>query len=272
MGAHRWDAGRVGVRRSVRLLVGASLLAALTGCGLGAGEADDDPSSDIDGSWTLVDGRDAEGTFPLGDRPVTLQVNGEEAGGTSACNHYFASVARDGDAVRFTGVGGTEMGCEPDVMALEQRYTAALMLVRRADRGAGSLTLSGPDVVLDFALDPPVPTAALVGTTWVLESLVDGETASSTTGEAATLVLAEDGSLSGGTGCREFRGSYVLRGAEIVVTGLDASVGPDRCTARTRPQDDHVLGVLDTFRATVDRDSLVLTAPDGRGLQLRAQD
>lgn len=233
--------------------------------------ADDSPRPDIDGGWTLVGGRDAEGTFPRGGRSVTLQVDGEEAGGTSACNHYFATVARDGDAVRFTGVGGTEMACEPDLMALEQRYTAALMLVARADRAADSLTLSGPDVVLDFALDHPVPAAALAGTTWVLESLLDGDTASSTTGDPATLVLAEDGSLSGGTGCREFRGSYVLRGAEFVVTELDASVGPDRCTARTHPQDDHVLGVLGTFRATVDRDSLVLTAPDGLGLQLRAQ-
>jgi heat shock protein HslJ len=227
-------------------------------------------SDDLDGAWVLTGGTaDAEVLQPLPDAPVTLVVAGQEASGRSACNHYGATLRRDGDAIGVSNVGGTEMGCEPHVMELERRYVGALMAVTAARRGEETLTLTGPAVRLDFALEPPVPTADLVGTTWVLESVLDGDTAASPSGRAR-LRLDEDGTLVGSTGCREFRGRYRVHGSEVVLSELDATVGRDRCTATSRDQDEHVLTVLEGFRAVVEGDLLTLTARDGRGLQLRA--
>ena len=48
----------------------------------------------------------------------------------------------DDAAVRFDGLGGTEMGCDPDVMTLEQTYLAALADVREASLEGNQLVLS----------------------------------------------------------------------------------------------------------------------------------
>lgn len=261
----------------LRGLAALAVLAALAaGCGSGSG---DDPAPgggtsqqvDLDGSWHLVSGRDAEGTFVLRGREVTLKVDGRDAGGTSACNLYGTEVTVDGDAVRFGAAMGTEMACEPPVMELERRYLAGLQAVERAERTEETLTLSGPDVVLELELDPPVRDAALVGTTWVLESLIDGETVSSTMGRG-TLVLAEDGTLTGSSGCRILRGSYELDGDRLVVGELLADPAAGRCAEGAEAQHDHVVGVLrDGPTVAVQGDRLTLTARDGQGLDLRGQ-
>lgn len=256
------------VAAAVSLAVGTAACARPSGTGAVAGAGAG--SADLDGAWVLTGGRTGAGALePLPDAPVTLVVAGKEVSGRSACNHYGTTLRRDGDTIRISNVGGTEMGCEPHVMELERRYVEALMTVTAAHRSEGSLTLTGSGVRLEFALQPPVDTADLVGTTWVLESLLDEDTAASTAGPGR-LRLEEDGTLTGSTGCREFRGRYRVHGSGVLLTDLDTALGPGRCTATRRAQDGHVLAVLEGFRATVDRDLLTLTARDGRGLQLRA--
>lgn len=260
--------------RVLAVLVALALLVA--GCGdTAGGPGDGGPGGgtsqqvDLEGSWHLVSGRDAEGTFVLGRREVTLKVEGSDAGGTSACNLYGTEVTVDGDAVSFGAAMGTEMACPPAVMELERRYLAGLQAVERAERTDGSLTLSGPDVVLELELDPPVPDAPLVGTTWVLGSLIQGETVSSTLGRG-TLRLAEDGTLAGSSGCRMLRGSYELDGDRLVVGDLVADPAAGRCAEGIEAQHDHVVGVLrDRPTVVIDGERLTLSADDGRGLDLR---
>ncbi len=253
-------------RRWIALVATAVLLA---GCGEQVGTATGDV--DLEGSWHLVDARDAAGAFDLADREVTLTAKGTEAGGTSACNLYGGRVDVAGDSVTISQLGGTEMACEPAAMELEQRYLAALQSVERGERTGDSLTLSGPDVTLDFGLDPPVEDAALVGTTWVLESLVDGDSVSSVAHDGE-LTFLRGGVMVGDVGCGQQRGRYSLDGDEVVVTAFrDRDPSAGRCPDDVEAQHDHVVAVLhDAFTATVEGDRLTLMTQAGKGLEFRA--
>jgi heat shock protein HslJ len=253
--------------RGIPLAAAVSVLAVVAACG---GTGTGSGGVDLDGSWRLVSGRDADGSLPdLATRPVTLVVDGEQAGGVSACNHYGGRVEVDGDTVDIGELGGTEMACEPAVMDLEQRYLAALGAVERGERTGGALTLSGPDVALEYDLVPPEADAELVGTTWLLESLIDGETASSTV-PGGRLELADDGILTAETACGEVHGSYRLDG-QAVVPQLDVAPAPARCDEQASAQHRHVVGVLSgRFTWQVDGTRLLVTSPEGLGLEYRA--
>jgi heat shock protein HslJ len=244
----------------------ATVFIVLAACG------DADPvaaGEDVDGVWELVEGRGPDGPLPLVDgHPVTLNIEGSQLGG-NACNHYGATLTRDGNSVRIGELEATAMACEPAVMEVESAYFSALGDVDRVARDGDTLTLSGPSAELRFAPVPPVPTADLVGTTWTLETLIQGETASSVAGETAMLLLAADGSLTGSTGCREFTGAYTETGGEIVVTEM--TMGEQDCPDDLRAQDSHVVEVIgDGFRVAVDGNTLTLSSRGELGLVYRA--
>lgn len=251
------------------VLVAVALLLVVAACG--GGDLRSVVGDDPDGEWELVSGTGPDGALPLvDDAPVTLRVGQGELSGRSACNHYFAQVSVDGDRVRIENAGGTEMGCEPEVMALEGAYLTALTTVDRVARNGDQLVFTGPQTELRFTAVPPVPTSDLVGTTWTLETLVTGEVASSVrseTGDPPTLLLAADGTLTATTGCRDVHGRYEVTGAEVVAVEMTAD---GDCPPDLAEQDDHVVAVLgDGFRATVEQD--VLTLSDGdKGLVYRA--
>lgn len=242
------------------------------------------------GAWVLVDA-DPALDVPA-DTRVTLEVVADgdawQVGGVAACNSYGGTVVTDGATWRTEGYGATEMGCEPPLMEAERAYLDALVTVDTWERPATDrLVLSSADVELRFDALPPVPTADLTGTTWVLDGLVvgtddDGSVSSTVaTADEATLRLAEDGTVEATTGCRAFSGSWTERGDELVLPefGQDdgspnvAADGTTTCDAATVAQEDHVLSVLgDGFRAEVDGPRLTLTSRDGLGLTYRATD
>ena len=227
-------------------------LLALAACG---GQAGGGP--DPRGAWELVSD----------DGTATLVLEDGQLSGRSFCNSYSGSYRLDDDALSVAGLGGTEMGCEPQVMAAETAFLSALAAADRVSLDGEELVLTGADVTLRFREQPPVEDRALAGTRWVLDTLVDGEVASSVLGEG-TLRLADDGTASGSTGCRPFLGTWQVSGDALSLVLTRDDVG---CPADLGRQDEHVLAVLDAGpRATVDGERLTLTAPDGRGLSYRA--
>jgi heat shock protein HslJ len=249
---------------ALRLLLAACLL--VSGCADSATGATADPTGD----WELVElwrGSTVE-PLPVGGR-ATLAVAGGTLDGTSFCNSYSGSYELDGDELVVEGLGGTEMGCAPELMTAETSYLEALGAVERVGSRDGYLVLTGPDVELRFRPVAPVPTMQLLGTRWVLETLLDGEVASSTTGQPAELLLADDGTFTGSTGCRPFRGEWELAGDVVRVRGL--ALDEEGCPADVAAQDGHVVGVLEgDVQVEVAGDSLTLTGRDGSGLVYRA--
>ncbi|MBN1093923.1 META domain-containing protein [Blastococcus sp. TML/M2B] len=258
------------MRRIVLFLVG---VLALTACGSddgGAGTgADDSDAPEVTGEWQLASGSSIGADLPSPPGvTATLTLSDGRASGTAFCNRYMASYELDGSSFSFGDIGSTLMGCEPDVMAAESAYLEALAGVDTAVRDAGDLLLTGAGIELRFTPVPAVPDSPLEGTRWVLETLVDGETASSVQGEP-TLELRADGTAAFTTGCNGTTGSWRRDGDRVTVEPGASTLG--QCDPAAQSQDEQVLAVL-TGGATVviEGDRLTLTAPEGRQLVYRA--
>jgi heat shock protein HslJ len=236
----------------------------------GAAAAPSPSANEIEGAWQLTSGRTSAGEIPIvDDRPITLSIEASTIGGTAACNSYGGRLVGTGGRVRVEELGMTAMGCEADVMASESAYTAALSVISEIGLDGDALVLVGPDVELRFAALPPPPTAELVGTRWLLESVFVGDVAAAPVGQPATLELLADGTFIGSTGCRTFTGTWVEEGDAIRDTSMRMD-GAD-CVPELVAQDSSVVGVVgDGFVPTLHDDLLTLTDPGGAGLVYRA--
>ncbi|UOY01104.1 META domain-containing protein [Blastococcus sp. PRF04-17] len=248
--------------RSALLLAAVLALAACGGPAAG--------SPDVAGEWELTEGT-ADGVA-LPSAGATLRLADGQAGGVSFCNRFSGSYSLDGDAITFEGLGGTEMGCDPDVMAAESAFLGGLGGVDTVARDGEALLLTGEGVRLRFTPVAAVPASALEGTRWALDTLTEGQdgsaTASSTVGEPAVLLLDPDGTAEASTGCRSITGRWLVEDGALVVD--DLLVGGEDCPPDVTAQDQHVVAVLESGPAMeIREDRLTLTAPDGRGLSYR---
>jgi heat shock protein HslJ len=245
----------------------AAVALALLVSGCGTGDAAEEKRAAPTGSWQLVAGID-----PTPAHTITLVVEGDRVGGTAACNSYGGTAIVKGDAFAVRDLSHTEVGCEPQALAAEAAYLDALARVDAFRRDGDELLLTGPSVELRFEPTEPVPARELLGTRWTLDTLIQGDTASSVRG-SPMLQFRGDGSLEGGTGCRAFRGRYVLADDEVRVLELDVddAVTAGTCSSAGDEQERIVLGVLgDGFRAAVEGDRLTLTAAGPDALVYRA--
>lgn len=223
-----------------------------------------DSGTSPDGNWILVSG------VPIVDGgPITLSFTGEVFGGRAACNTYGGTATITGDSIEMPGATFfmTEMGCQADIQASEGAFVAALFEVSEWSVEDSQLTLTGQDVSLVFDPVAGVPTAAIVGTNWLLESLVSGEAVSSVSGDP-TLLLSEDGTVAGSTGCRELSGTWVVGGGELFFPSLSAN---GDCDPELAAQDGAIIAILEGgFTAQVTGDRLEVTDVSGEGLVYRS--
>lgn len=237
----------------------------LSGCSLLSGGA----SASLDGEWLLQASTNQGQAIPIvAGSKITLKIDGTQAGG-SACNHYGGTIQVSGSSITISALSMTEMACQEPLMAAESAYLAALPRVTTAARNGNSLVLTGPQVELRFAIIPPAANANLVGTTWVLESLITGEAVSSTVGERVTLEFSGDGKLAASTGCRSVTGTYEVADGQVQVS-LDPydTIG---CAQEVGAQDARILEVLSSgFGIAIEGDRLTVTAGD-KGIGYRAE-
>jgi len=244
--------------KTSRFAAGLAFLAVAAGCTLVPGATET-----LDGTWQLTRGVDHGEAVPIVEPgSITMRVDGSEIGGRAACNIYGGTIEVGGDLITISALSMTEMACEEDRMASEAAYLAAIGVVETAERTDDRLVLAGPDVELHYRLEPPIADASLAGTLWRLDSLVTADAVSSTMSDDATLELAEDGTISGFTGCRSFSGRYEVVGSAIEIRNL---VNDDRrCPAELQAQDDHVLGALRrVLTLAIGGNRLTLTSRDG---------
>jgi heat shock protein HslJ len=149
------------VERSVRRLRMLGLAAATIGIAACASTPEGTRSAtaglpDLEQSLTATEWLlDASDSSPAvaGGTPVTLAFAGATAAsGAAPCNTYRGGVVLDGDdGVRLEDIATTLMSCEPEVMAAERDYLAALEQVRAADvSDPERLVLTSDGVRLSF--------------------------------------------------------------------------------------------------------------------------
>jgi heat shock protein HslJ len=120
-------------------------------------EPSEPAASDPTGTtWVLESGTLEGADIPIvDDHPVTLTFDETGAGGTAACNTYFAGGWEMAPPeISFSDLGQTMMACEPEeVMDSETKYLQAMALVDGFTATNDTLTLTGDGVELVFAVD-----------------------------------------------------------------------------------------------------------------------
>jgi heat shock protein HslJ len=203
---------------------------------------------------------------------VRLAFEAGSIGASAGCNSMSGAYRIDAGRLILDGLATTEMGCDPDRMAQDQ-WLAELLGSKPTVRLTGNELVLESGAVAMRLLDRTVadPDRPLVGPTWTVVSIIDGDAVSSVPdGVTATMVFADDGSVAVDTGCNRGRGTWraVAGGIEFSQLALTkmACDGPAAATEQA------VVGVLGagTVAAEIKADMLTLQA-GGHGLQLQAR-
>ena len=223
-------------------------------------------AADPSGAWVLVSGP----SDPIPDWDVTVEIGDDRIGGTAACNGYGGTVEFGDGTIDVSELSWTEMGCRSDVQQLEQAFLTALGAARAYSTSDDQLAITTPEGVWRFDRLAPVPTAELVGTRWVLDGYVTGDSVSNERGMGdAFIELSRDGALVGATNCRTLSGAWVETGNEIVFTEFSAD---GECSdGAAADLDGRIVSVLgDGFRVEIDGDRLAVTSQGDEGLTFRS--
>lgn len=81
----------------------------------------------------------------VGSQAPTLEFEGDRIAGSGGCNRFFGGYTANNGGLSMSGVGRTQMACEPDVMEREDAFFQALESVQRYDRLGDTLLLNSGD-------------------------------------------------------------------------------------------------------------------------------
>lgn len=189
----------------------------------------------------------------------------------AGCNHMFGSVSFETGAMGFSELGSTDMACDGGRMEQDEWLKTFLMSKPAWSLSANELVLTADKTELKL-LDKKVadPDRHLVGQRWQVESLLDGQSASSVPiGAQAFLEFMPDGKVTGNTGCNSLGGSYTQQDGTITFT--DIATTKIACPGDIGALERSVLAVVEgKVEAEISADRLELTHPSGKGLHLKA--
>jgi heat shock protein HslJ len=186
-------------RRFIPALV--CVLLAVTGC------ADRDDADDITPTQSptgvSLDGRTfiserVDGHELVKDTAIRLTFKDGQLGAQAGCNSLGAPYSVEGDTLALEGAGMfmTEMGCDEARHEQDEWLSDFLMSDPSFELDGDELTLTSDEVTIEF-LDRETadPDRKLVGTTWRVDTILDGDSASSVPG-VVTLEFTDDRSFT----------------------------------------------------------------------------
>lgn len=217
-----------------------------------------------DTTW-VVTGIDGSPSLPDYQPTIAFGAGGELSG-DNGCNLFSGSYTLSGTTLTLTPGAQTMMACTDAGRAEQETAFGAALASVASVRSAGDgleLLDSGGRVALSLA---PVPPVELAGTSWLLAGVVDVSSISAPA-EGTTVTLGFEADNVSGKACNSFRGGYELSGSDITFSPL-ASTRMMCNEPGVMEQEALVLELLQAATAVRQhRDLLVLTGPDGRGLQ-----
>lgn len=209
---------------------------------------------------------------PLVDKTrVRVQFKDDRLIADAGCNSMQGPVRLDGGQLQVDGMSITEMACDQPLHQQDE-WLSAFLTGRpswRLDGDTLTLTSGGTELVL---LNRAVaePDLSLEGTKWTVDTIVDGEVASSTPAGVTAYLTFQSGTVKGSGGCNSLGGQYTLSGSTIRFDNMGTTLklcGQDVMTLERAVVD--VLQGEVTFAIEADR--LTLKHPSGKGLQLHTE-
>ncbi|MEU2037542.1 META domain-containing protein [Nocardia niwae] len=243
-------------------------LCAIAACSRGEPDRGDEPTP-VGRTFLSTD---VEGTPIPGGGPLTISFTEDRVAADAGCNKFTGAVSLDDQVLHVSGLATTLMACEDERYGADE-WLSGLLNSRPAWRLDGSrLTLRSPDRTVTL-LDKKVaqPDKPVKGTSWLVTALItdNSRIRSRAIDEAQpTLTIAEDGSVSGSTGCNRLTGSAEVSGTRITFRIATTKM---LCSPEVMEVDQSVLKALDgKTTATVDAGTLTLRNDNGAGLVLHA--
>lgn len=251
--------------KALALVAVVLVLASLGGCGRRS-EAGSPPAG-------LPDGRTfVSQSGPLGFE-FRLSFDGGDLRAEASCNKLFGQARLDGGRLVVDGLGGTEMGCPEELMRQDEQL-AEFLDTRPAWRLEGdelTLTSGGQEVrLLDRTVaDPDRP---LRGPKWVLDTIIDGDVASSVPAGVRAYLKFSRTTAGGYDGCNDFGGRLTVRGSKLQVKDIATTLKActdDATTEVERAMSDVLTSKHLTYRIEAGR--LTLETPTRKGLSFQAE-
>jgi heat shock protein HslJ len=203
----------------MRRSLGVMMVCAALGLGACGGGSSGSGGGQLEGvSWDLLSYRSESGSteqLPAG-ADVTARFDAGTTAGNGGCNAYSASYMTSGGDLTVTDIASTRMACMPPLDGVEQAYLTNLEAAKTyaADQGTLTIRNDAGDDVLTYRERQNLP---LTGTTWTMSSFNNGQQAvvSAVSATDVTLILADDGTASGSSGCNQYSGGYTTDGASL---------------------------------------------------------
>jgi heat shock protein HslJ len=196
--------------------------------GVGPGDGDAPPA--LDGRTFLS--RSVTGHELVAGTRIQLSFNDGNLGATAGCNSLGAPYSLDGDTLVTEGQGmtQTEIGCDPPRHDQDEWLSGFLTSRPTVALSDSALTLTSQATTIELVdrevADPDRP---LVGTTWRVDTIIDGEAASSVPDEGdVTLRFPTDETFEASSeGCTSVTGEMTL-GPQTITFG-DVTVDDIAC-------------------------------------------
>ncbi len=251
------------MQRPTFLLSLALLTTVVCACSFGPGAS---PAPSLDGRTYLS--TDIQGVALVPGSRIQLTFASGDVNANGGCNSISGAYTIAGDRFSVTRMASTAMGCEAPLMQQDQ-WLVKLLEDARIALADDTLTLDNGQVRLTL-LDRDIasPDKPLVGTQWVLDSILDGDTVSSIPVGVTSSMRIVDGQLELDSGCN-------LGGGPVSVTADTLAFGPlmltkRGCQAGPASVEQAVTSALaGTVTYTIDADLLTIDA-GGPGLVFRA--
>jgi heat shock protein HslJ len=203
---------------------------------------------------------------------LSFNEDGTQIGAYAGCNHMGGAVRIENGRLVVGDLAMTMMACDGGRGEQDDWIAKVLADKPSVSLRGSELTLSRGTTEIRL-LDRKVadPDRPLVGTRWVVDTVIDGSMAGSTPqGAEAAFVIDPDGAFRGSSGCNTMGGNATVTTTTITFSNVfttKMACEPDRM--RLEQAVLRVLAGAVTYR--IDADALHLTHPNGAGLVLRAR-
>jgi heat shock protein HslJ len=189
----------------------------------------------------------------------------------AGCNSMQAAVNLGGGRIEVSGLAMTGMGCAAALQEQDSWLSRFLSARPSWKLDGNTLVVSSPTTEVTLA-DRKVaePDLSLRGTRWTVDTILDGEVASSTPATASTSLVFDKDTVAVSAGCNSGSGTYQLSGNTIRIG--DIATTRKACEPDLMSLENAVLAVLHgDVSYQIDSDRLILKQATGKGLQLRGQ-